>query len=161
MQGLLEFATQMEADPTATDTSEVFLKLGQQKAEQLVRDAQDVQDWFRRNCGPETADSAWCEAFTKAKFDSDLALVSFMFSPNPTNILGSVYQQSLALFRAILGAAPPDVAPKVQLLIDQYERNGGKPPQDKQAVSDSDAARDAIIASVRDQCGITMKRSEF
>lgn len=161
IQRLLDIGKQMEAEPGAKNNSSAFLaKLGQQKFEQVLRDSQAVQDWFRRNCGPETADSAWCEAFAKATFDRDLTLMNLL-SLNPTNILEAMDQQSLGFYRAVLGAAPPDIAPKVQLLVDQYDKNGGKQPQDKQAVSDREAAQDAIITSVRDQCGITMKRSEF
>jgi hypothetical protein len=164
MQRLLELVELFEADPTLLDDPVEFsAALGELGFEQLLVDSKVVHDWYRRNCGPETASSAWCEAFADASFERQRAGFELMLSAVPSGLAGmltSMDQVSLGLYQAILGAAPPDLAPEVQLLIDQYSDEGG-PPQDEPASAARHAAQDAIIESLRDQCGLRVERSDL
>lgn len=163
MGRMIDLAEQVEADPTLVDDPAKFYATFGDHLEQILVDTKAITDWHRRNCGPETASSAWCEAFADATFERERAGFELMLSGAPSGLAGmltSMDQVSLGLYQAILGAAPPDLAPEVQLLIDQYSGEGG-PPQDEPASAARHAAQDAIIESLRDQCGLRVERSDL
>jgi hypothetical protein len=162
MQRLLEMAEELDADPGVTSGSaDPFLTFGVERIEQLLRDGDAVQGWYRRHCGPPTAVSDWCEAFASASLDRAIALVQVTYAPNPTNLLGAADEASIALYRAIVDEAPPEVAPAVQLLLDQYEANGGRQPTDDDAVAPRAEAQDAIVASVNELCGMDVDPTQL
>jgi len=163
VQDLLGAAQQVAADPNATD------HLRPDVVVSIVHDQQTIQDWYRRSCGPPTAASAWCESFTSAEFTRALALVELDNAvrtpatslPRNPGGPGLANEIELSFFQSIVGAAPSDLQPQVQLVLDQFESNGGRPPLDATSRAARDTADAAIVGSVLNQCGLTVSPGDL
>jgi hypothetical protein len=156
LQDVADVAGELRAQGANANAMALLAQFGTARADKWLHDTQTIQDWYRHNCGPDSASSPWCDAVATSLFDQTRTLTLLQLSSQSNDVDAAANAASVALLTAIEPLAPASVQPSIHARLAAYQANGGKTPTD----TATNSARDAIVSTVQAQCAIAVSPSE-